>query len=391
MQKRHDSPERGRRSLKFLDRYLGIPMIYLLGLLKRKKAFPPDFYSIGVLVAAALGDTILLSGVISDLRKHFPDKEIVLFTSASNYEIGQLLTGPDQVVKLSVKNPFRAIRALRARKVDILFDSGSWPRLNALYSRLSAARFSVGFRTPGQYRHYGYDRAVDHSAQVHEIENYRALVRTVGVESTSIPEIRIRAPRVQGLKPKTYIVFHAWSGGYKGYLKEWPLASWLELGQRIVDLGLGIVLTGAPYNVERADELCSTLASHCKAEAINLAGRITLSQTARVLEDAAAVVSVNTGIMHLAAAVGALVVSVNGPVPGRRWGPLGDRAVSIDACGEGCGYLNLGFEYKNQRTDCMEMITPDRVFRLLKESLEEEQGELTPQRAGVVHCFRAFP
>ena len=157
MRKRQDSPERGKRSFKFLDRYLGIPMIYLLGLMKRKRTLPPGFDSIGVLVAAAIGDTILLSGVISDLRKHFPDKEIVLFTTASNYEIGQLLSGPDQVVNLSVKNPFRAIRALRARNVDLLFDFGSWSRLNALFSHLSAARFSVGFRTPGQYRHYGYD------------------------------------------------------------------------------------------------------------------------------------------------------------------------------------------------------------------------------------------
>ena len=72
---------------------------------------------------------------------------------------------------------------------------------------------------------------------------------------------------------------------------------------------------------------------------------------------------------------------MNGPVPGRRWGPLGERAVSIDAYGEGCGYLNLGFEYKNQRTDCMELIKPDRVFRLLKESLERGQRDLIPQRA----------
>ncbi len=244
MQKRQYAPGRGKPFLKLLDRYLGIPMIYLLGLMKVKKTLPSGFDSIGVLVTGAIGDTILLSGVIADLRKHFPDKTIVLFTTASNYEIGQLLSGPDQVVKLPLKNPFRAIRTLRAAKVDCLFDFGSWSRLNALYSCLSAAQFSVGFRTPGQYRHYGYDQVVDHSAQVHEIENFRALVRTLGVGSTSLPEIRIRVSLVEGLTPKTYVVFHAWSGGYQGYRKEWPETSWTELGKRIIDWGLGIVLTG---------------------------------------------------------------------------------------------------------------------------------------------------
>jgi heptosyltransferase I len=386
MQKRQDSPERGKRSLKFLDRYLGIPVIYLLGLTKRKKKLLPSFDSIGVLVTAAIGDTILLAGVIADIRKHFRNKEIVLFTTESNYEMGRLLSGLDRVVKLPATNLIRALRRLRENKVDVFCDFGPWQRLNALYSRLSGARFSLGFRTRAQYRHYGYDRVVDHSAQVHEIENYRALVRTLGIESTSLPEIKVSAPLVEELKPRTYVVFHAWSGGYKSYLKEWPETYWLELGEKIINLGFGIVLTGARYNVDRADELCSKLTSRLKAGVVNLTGKITLPQTARVLKDASAVVSVNTGIMHLAAAVGALVLGLNGPVPGRRWAPLGERATSINAEGKGCGYLNLGFEYRNQRTDCMELIKPHRVLELLKELLGAEQEELMPQRSRLRQC-----
>jgi heptosyltransferase I len=204
---------------------------------------------------------------------------------------------------------------------------------------------------------------------VHEIENYRALVRTLGIESTSLPEIKVSGPLVDELKPKTFVVFHAWSGGYKGYLKEWPENYWIELGERIISLGLEIVLTGARYNVERAEELCSKMGSRCNRRVINLTGRITFSQTASVLKDASAVVTVNTGIMHLAAAVGALVLSLNGPVPGRRWGPLGELSVSLDAEEEGCGYLNLGFEYKGQRENCMELIKPKQVFSVLQERL----------------------
>ncbi len=143
--------------------------------------------------------------------------------------------------------------------------------------------------------------------------------------------------------------------------------------------------TGARYDVERTDELCARLACSGRGAVINLAGRMTLAQTARVLEEATAVVSVNTGIMHLAAAVGTVILGLNGPVPGSRWGPLGDRAVSVEAHGEGCGYLNLGFEYKNQRIDCMDLIEPHRVLRLLKESLEERQGNPAWQRVGAGH------
>jgi hypothetical protein len=69
--------------------------------------------------------------------------------------------------------------------------------------------------------------------------------------------------------------------------------------------------------------------------------------------------------MHLGAAVGAQVVALNGPVPTHRWGALGSRAVNLVPDGGGCAYLHLGFEYRGQRTDCMERIPPSAVWAAL--------------------------
>jgi len=366
---RSQDPERGRSLLKFLDRYLGIPLVWLLGLMIRKQKHMAEFHSIGVLITAAMGDIVLATGILADLRRHFREKVIVLFTTESNYEMGRLVSGPDRVVKLSATNPLAALRRLRENKVDVLCDLGPWQRLNAVYCRFSGARFSVGFRTPHQHRHYAYDRVVDHSAEVHEIENYRSLVRTLGIESHALPSIKVDAPDASWtgeLEPGAYVVFHAWAGGYKSHLREWPEEYWVELGEKVSELGLALALTGATYSAGRTEELRFRISSRCGGRVVNLAGRITLAQTASLLEKAMAVVSVNTGIMHLAAAVGAPVIGLNGPTSERRWGPLGERAVSINAPGEGCGYLNLGFEYKNQREDCMQRITPEHVFSNLQ-------------------------
>jgi ADP-heptose:LPS heptosyltransferase len=70
---------------------------------------------------------------------------------------------------------------------------------------------------------------------------------------------------------------------------------------------------------------------------------------------------VNTGVMHLAAATGATTVALNGPTSEARWGPIGERAVSVNSDLPGCGYLNLGFEYDRGRPDCMRAISVDRV------------------------------
>jgi ADP-heptose:LPS heptosyltransferase len=66
--------------------------------------------------------------------------------------------------------------------------------------------------------------------------------------------------------------------------------------------------------------------------------------------------------MHLAAIAGAPVVAINGPNRNGRWGPLGPHAFGVEAPGEGCGYLHLGFNFDGNPTDCMERISVDQVF-----------------------------
>ena len=164
MLKTRRPPGRGSRSLRLADRYLGVPLVLVVGSLRRKTKTVRDFSSVGLMATAAIGDTILLAGIVSDLRDHFPEKQLVLFTGCSNHEVALLFKGLDEVVRLPTHNPLEAVRMLREKRLDVLVDFGPWPRINALYSLLSGARFTLGFRTSGQYRHYGYDRFVEHSA-----------------------------------------------------------------------------------------------------------------------------------------------------------------------------------------------------------------------------------
>jgi ADP-heptose:LPS heptosyltransferase len=93
----------------------------------------------------------------------------------------------------------------------------------------------------------------------------------------------------------------------------------------------------------------------------SVAGRYRLDEVIDLIGSAKCVVSVNTGLMHLAAAVGVPTVGLNGPTSAKRWGPIGPNVVCINSDLPGCGYLNLGFEYDGRRTDCMRGISVDRV------------------------------
>lgn len=67
--------DRGNPRLKFLDRYAGIPVVAVLGLrrqLRRVRPVPPSWNTVGILLTSGIGDTVLVTGVLADLRRGSP-------------------------------------------------------------------------------------------------------------------------------------------------------------------------------------------------------------------------------------------------------------------------------------------------------------------------------
>ena len=306
-----------------------------------------------------IGDMILLTAIARDVIAAFPDAEVVIFAGPDNFDMARLVPGA-RAVRLPTAKPWATIRLLRAERLGLLVDFGQWTRLEGLYAVLSAANWTLGFETPGQHRHYAYDATVTHANDVHELENYRRLVAMLGIESLAQPSFAPSAERSPVRLPMPYVVFHLWPGGFRSELREWPADRWRELARTFARVDVSIVLTGGPGDVVRTDafvQSCAELASHIRS----VAGQFRLPELIDVLADALCVVSVNTGVMHLAAAVGVPTIALNGPTSSLRWGPIGPDVVCIDSDLPGCGFLDLGFEYDDRRTDCMNGISVDRV------------------------------
>jgi len=356
---------RGNRALRALDRS-GSVLLWAGSIARRKRPLPSSIRRIGVLKTNAIGDTVLLSAVLRDLAAARPDAEITLFVGPVNAPVAELIEGIPAVL-LPLTRPARSIRLLRDHQLDVVLDFGAWPRVNAIYAALSGARFTAGFETPGQARHYCFDEVVHHSDEVHELENFRRLVRVVGVESTSDPSVLPSGSTPPAkFPPDPYVVFHLWPGGLMSERKEWPEESWRELAQRFADTGHKVVLTGSEDDRWRAEEFqagCNGLGESI----VNAAGRYSFSELVDLLARARCTVSVNTGVMHLAAATGAPTIGLNGPTAEHRWGPIGPRARSVNSSLPGSGYLDLGFEYDRGRPDAMRGISVDDVEATVKE------------------------
>ena len=352
--------DRGNPRLKFIDRYVGIPVVATLGLrrrLRRPRLVPSSWHTIGILLTAGIGDTVVATGVLNDLRAARPDARIVLFVTANNASFARILTVPDAIVELPVRQVWSAVSAVRAEHCDVILDLSAWRRFDAALASLSGAAVTVGLRTTGQHRHLGHDIVVDHRRE-HEIENDRRLLEAIGIESTTPPNLAIPAGAVSPLG-SPYVILHLWPGGANFEVRSWPIAKWRELAGQLQARGFEIVLTGGPGDVAVTQGLVDGwtrdgITMH------NAAGG-TWTESLMWLGFAAGVISVNTGVMHVGAALGTPTIALNGPTSGARWGPIGPLTRCVASPMIPDGYLNLGFERDDRYRDCMDAISVDMV------------------------------
>ena len=370
-----EKAERGRGFLRKLDRWVGVPLLLVLSLFHQKRAKPQYFQSIGICVFAAIGDALLASSLIADLKKGLPGVKITIFATQANKAAFDLVEGYDDLVLVPITKPMAAIQQVRGHPVDILIDTSQWSRIGALVACLSGAGWAIGFETEGQKRHYVFDFAVKHSSKVHELSNFGALLSPVGIKAGCMPPIAVsKISDSSCLKIKQpYVVLHPWASGNHFELREWPRTHWIELAKKLANAGFGLVISGGPNDERRAMDLCDQIGGTSPGGLLNLAGKASLLDTASYLKSAGAVVSVNTGTMHLAALLGSPLVALHGPTNPDRWGPnypnsMHQHKTIILGPGveEGGAYLNLGFEYPATPIYLMDQISVEAVMSALR-------------------------
>jgi heptosyltransferase I len=357
--------ERNNKLMKKMDRYIGCPLLYGLGLFRKKRAFSELENSprIVLLKTAAIGDTILMDAMIKEIKRKYPSSTITLICSKSNVAMAEILENIDKIVLFQMGAPFKSLRAIAALgHFDLLLDFGPWPRINGIIAWQVSAAFKIGFKTKRMYRHYVYDVAVEHRDDIHEIENYRNILRAVHIDIHGfIPELKIDAQHQLINEP--YVIFHIFPGGSSISLRSWKNENWLEIGKRIYEkYGYKVIFSGGPEDREDSEKMVKILqAEHIDAESI--AAKYPLKYMPSILAKAQLVISVNTGIMHMSAAVQVPLIALHGATSVIRWGPLSNKAIIIKSDEKCQPCISLGFESKCKDPVCMQHITVDMVWK----------------------------
>lgn len=155
------------------------------------------------------------------------------------------------------------------------------------------------------------------------MERYLALAAAVdapepvrGFHISVPPQEGTIAQSVLSAFPRPRILLHPLA---RWRTKLWELDSWRALARRLLAEGVGVILTGSREDESAIADILAGL----DPSPMSLVGRLSLTQLTAVLQDVDLMITVDSGPMHTAAAVGTPVVAHFGPTDPRRTGPLG--------------------------------------------------------------------
>ena len=170
------------------------------------------------------------------------------------------------------------------------------------------------------------------------------------------------------LKLGAYAVFAP--GAEYGPAKRWPAAYFAEMGLRT---GLPLVLLGSAKEAALCDEIAQLIHQERPKSARNLAGKTDLSQAMALIASSQAMLSNDSGLMHVAAAMGVPQVAVFGSSSPLHTPPLSDKAVVLWLKNEASYQPSLDCAPCFERNcplghlRCLNDLTPERVEQAWRE------------------------
>jgi len=216
------------------------------------------------------------------------------------------------------------VRTLRRRGYDEIVDTQGLFFKSALIARLARGRRhgydASSIRERAAAALYGVQHRV--ARNLHAIARNRMLTGlALGYAPDGTIDFGLSRSRLAATAGSRYgIFFHATARPEK----EWPEASWIALGRALRARGLPLVLPwGTEVERERAERIATALAD------ATVPARQALDGMARLIAGATFVVGVDTGLLHLAAALGVPLVAIFvGSEPGLT-GPMGQGPIAV--------------------------------------------------------------
>jgi ADP-heptose:LPS heptosyltransferase len=337
-----------------------------------------------VLACNLLGDSICRLPAIRATKTTYPDSHLCVVTDPRCREVFEDQTFIDEVWLLDRRGAaFAQARAwtnvaMRARRLrpDLVLDLyGSWR--TALLSWLTGARFRTGSHREGSSRWYNLGHLIDRSGLQagHIIERVNEIAAPAGIAppATYVPLAVTESNREQAIDRLSSLGFEAGrplillNPGARVEAKRWRAERFAALPKAASETAAQWAVITAPGDESRSAEV----AEAARGKTVALPA-LRLRELAALMERAAALVTGDTGILHLAGAMGLPSVVTAGPTSPELFAHPGVRQRVLfhrEACdewieGEECVRYNTCSDRR-----CIDAVTVEEVAASLRELL----------------------
>ena len=264
-------------------------------------------------------------------------------------------------------------RSLRRKRYDLVIDAQGLIK-SALITSCSRGRVRAGFdrtcaREPAAAFFYSRHTAVETQGR-HAVERIRRLFASaIGYDLPSEePAFGLDGIETEETEPYCVLVH-----GTTWQSKHSPDVFWVHLAEHARRAGLTPIL---PWLSEVERQRAESVAH--QVDGARAVGSLPLDTVAELLASARAVIGVDTGLLHLSAALGRPTVGLFGPTDARLSGCVGSRAHNIQSdiecapcLARHCGYRGEALTWKGETVEpaCFVRLNPDRVWTQVAEML----------------------
>lgn len=284
---------------------------------------------------SSLGDVIHHMPAVTEAKRHKPDARIVWVVEENYAPLAALHPDVTEVIPVAVRRWRRRfflwsswrdaknfIAKLRARTYDAVIDTQGLAR-SAIMARLARGKRHGYDADSVRERVAAFAYNVQHSVPrtEHAIARNRTLTAlALGYTVEGAPDFGLNREKLSGVARTPYAIFlHATAQK----VKEWPEENWLALAKAL-EGKTGLLL---PFGSQPEKARAERLASQLNNTRVPI-GRA-IDDMARMIAGASFVVGVDTGILHLAAALGVPLVGIFCGSEPSLTGPIGPGRIEV--------------------------------------------------------------
>ncbi|MFH1313595.1 MAG: glycosyltransferase family 9 protein [Candidatus Eisenbacteria bacterium] len=321
---------------------------------------------------SSFGDIVLTEPVTRAVKQQYQDARLWFVTSAQYSEIPLLFSSVDSVIPYSKGGTNPQLDAVaRETQFDAVIDLQGSLRSRRITGELRSGK-TVRHRRPrfrrflSVYMPWLWKGYLDHTVQ-----SYADAARRAGIESHDLVP-RVTPPEVDLKKARERFGAGPFIGvcpGGSSPHKRWSEDRFAELVRCLVGDGRQVLIIGSDADRAVAESVVGGLSG----EEAGLYISNNIAMIAALLSLCAATVTNDSGLMHLAGAVGSRVVSIFGPTsPLLGFAPMAEGAVVVTrglSCSPCCFHGNRPCKYETR--ECLEETDPGEVAGIVADTLRE--------------------